>query len=285
MSDPSTLPVGPLPERIGAHFFASIFDTRGRAWHGPLLRFVSRLATFPVHAGVSDNRTLPTWSPRIDWTQPDGAFVHALVLDVDGGATIDEALARCSAWAFVLHSTWSHSDTAPRFRVVLPLARAVPTDGWEARWRVATASIGLPMDGCCKDHRRRYLLPASSGADSPTHGTVHLDRPALDLLPIGPPRHCREAVGPRSRLRIPWHVADRVRAARLRVDPESRRNVAALLQLSLSSDGNRATGALCPACGRPSVWFLVSPQRASNARCNHANSCGWTGPLTHLLAG
>jgi hypothetical protein len=65
-----------------------------------------------------------------------------------------------------------------------------------------------------------------------------------------------------------------------------RREVASRLGATVRGVGDteRADGVPCPGCGRPSAWFFLAPHRATRARCKHRKSCGWTGPLTDLLA-
>lgn len=244
---------------------------------------------------MADKRALPCWSPATPWANP--ASVGVLVLDVDGGTSIEEARARCASWATILHTTWSHAPEAPRFRVLLPLARPVPAAAWKARWAVAVEAIGLPVDRACCDARRRYLLPArpqktgtvcgpESAEGASWLAVADLDRPALDLLAVEPPAP-RQVRTPSRPVRVPWHQHQHVVCNRLRHDPGTRRRVAERLDAHLSGagPGERASGAVCPKCARPSAWFFVAPDRATSARCNHLDSCGWSGPLWELLPG
>jgi hypothetical protein len=74
---------------------------------------------------------------------------------------------------------------------------------------------------------------------------------------------------------------------RLLTDPASRERAAieAGAQLAGVDAERRATGIVCPACGRASVWFYLAPTRLRRARCNHRESCGWTGGVDELLVG
>jgi hypothetical protein len=86
-------------------------------------------------------------------------------------------------------------------------------------------------------------------------------------------------------VRVPHHRVEQALRRRL-AEPEVRREVADRLGATVrgAGDSERAEGLACPACGRPSAWFLLAPHRATRARCKHRTSCGWTGPLTDLLA-
>jgi len=48
--------------------------------------------------------------------------------------------------------------------------------------------------------------------------------------------------------------------------------------------GERMINLTCPVCRRRDAWFLIAPDRATWARCNHANTCGWAGPIWDLGA-
>lgn len=285
----STLPTGLMPDHIDAHFFRSLYDVTGRPWRGSVTRLAERMSAFPTRSGVTDKRTLPCWSPLAPWGDPDTALVGTLVLDIDGGTTVEEALDRCAGWALILHTSWSHREDAPRFRVLLPLARPVSPVEWKARWAVATATIGLPIDTICKNHRHRYLLPAAKASDAPRLSVVALNRPALDLLevPLPPPPVVPALRASRPYLHVPARLRDHAVRARLHSDPDSRERAAIELGARIvgASGASRATGITCPACGRASVWFYVAPSRLRRAQCNHRESCGWAGGLDELLVG
>ncbi len=285
----SVLPTGPLPVAVGVYFFTSLFDTGGLPWRGSHARLAERMSTFPVRKSVDDKRKLPCWSPCSPWGTPEAALVCALVLDIDEGTTVEEALDRCGQLALVLHTTWSHTEAAPRFRILLPLARPVPAALWTPRWQAATTAFGLRVDPACKDARRRYLLPATPAADAPRHYVVALNRPALDILDIPlPPEPAVPRVRiPRPELHVPARLRDQAVRARLMTDPDCRERAALELGAKLGGLGEqrRAGGIVCPRCGRPSVWFFIAPGRLRQARCNHRRSCNWAGRLDELLSG
>lgn len=283
----NSLPTGPLPDHIQAHFFRSLYDVTGQPWRGTTTRLAERMAEFPARSGVADKRTLPCWSPYAPWGDAGAAKVGALVLDIDGGTSVEEALDRCAGWAMLLHTSWSHREETPKFRVILPLARTVPPADWTARWEVGTSAIGLSLDTTCKDPRRRYLLPAAPAADAPRRSVVALDRPALDLLALQlpPPPAAMALRASRPELHVPARLRDRAVRSRLLSDPDSRERVAAEIGARLGGEGEqrRATDIVCPACARASAWFYIAPSRLRRAMCNHRKSCGWVGGLEELL--
>lgn len=68
----------------------------------------------------------------------------------------------------------------------------------------------------------------------------------------------------------------------LRFDPATRE--AEGLLLGGRKAGERMVKLRCPVCHRRDAWFFVAPERATWARCNHANTCGWAGPVWDLGA-
>ncbi len=276
---------GPCPPALAVHFFPNVFDRRAvprtLSWDA----LASRLRDFPVRDDIHDKRLLPCWAPA----ELDGrrvVAVTAVVLDVDDGATIAAAHDASGPFTVALHTSSRHTPEAPRFRLVLPLSQPVPGDRWTEAWRLAVDALGLHIDRSCANANRRYLLPARPRRDAPTHAEVPTTDQALDLLPLLPP--ATEAQHPphpaRRPVVVPARHLDRAVRRRLAWDPAARARLADRLGAALHGEGRtqRADGIPCPACGRPSAWFLLAPERATRARCKHHHSCGWTGPLTEL---
>jgi hypothetical protein len=250
---------------------------------------VRALTTFPV-LRVADKRALPGWSPALfapGATRRADAVraMSCLVLDVDDGDP-EAAFAPWSGLLVVMHTTWSHTPVAPRFRVVLPLARPVPADRWAEAWAWAAART-VAADPACKDPSRLYFRPAVPSAETPRDAQVQVGA-LLDLVAVlpdaPPPRHPPDAAA-RAVVRVPARLQTHAVATRLGHDPVVRERVAAELGAALVGEGDarRATHATCPGCGRPSVWFYVVPLRLRRARCNHRATCGWEGSLDALL--
>ncbi len=279
----------PSVQNLAISTFDHAWDTAPKPVRCSVGGLVRALTTFPVRA-VTDKRALPAWSPAI---YAPGAprradtvrAVSCLVLDVDDGDP-DAAFAPWPGALAVMHTTWSHRPEAPRFRLVLPLARPVPADRWGLAW--AWAAARAPgADPACKDPSRLYFRPALPGADAPHAARVQAGA-LLDLvgeLPEEPPpRHPPAAA--RAVVRVPARLRDHAVATRLAHDPTTRERIAEAAGASVVGLGadRRATHAPCPACGRPSVWFYLEPRRLRGARCNHRQTCGWEGALDALLA-
>lgn len=83
--------------------------------------------------------TLPCWAPA---TFKPGARrnskgvteLSCLVLDYDDGTDPESASAIWESWFHILHTSWSHTDERPRFRLVLPLASPCPIGFWPRLW-------------------------------------------------------------------------------------------------------------------------------------------------------
>lgn len=269
--------------------FENAWDNRPTPKCCTLAGLVRALTTFPV-IETANNMTLPAWSPA---RFANGAArksaavrdVSCVVLDFDAGDP-DNALSAWTGVLTVLHTTWSHTPEAPRFRVVVPLARPVPLARWSEAWTLAAARAP-GADPACKDPARLYFRPAIAKSEAPHFARVQ-DGALLDvmaLLPDDPPP-VTPAIGPaRAPLCVPARLREHAVSVRIAHDPDTRERIAADLGAAVTgaSDARRATQISCPACARPSVWFYLAPSRLRRARCNHRGSCGWVGPLDELL--
>lgn len=276
--------------RLHVSAFDNAWDNQPKPRETTVAGLVRALITFPVLA-VENKLALPAWSParfRRGAARKAGAVedVSCLVLDFDAGDP-DDALADWADHLVVMHTTWSHTPEAPRFRLVVPLARPVPLISWARVWAWA-AERAPGADVACKDPSRLYFRPALPRPDAPhrTEVLVGALLDVLDVLPEPPP------AAPAVRLHapelcVPSRLRDSAVRGRLMTDPESRERAAigAGATITGGTGLRRATGVVCPACGRASVWFYLAPTRLRRARCNHRSTCGWTGGLELLLAG
>ena len=132
----------------------------------------------------------PLWSParlRPGATRGDAAVldVHALVLDFDAeGVALGEAAARWPGYTRAGHTSWSHTDEAPRCRLVLPLLEPVPGRLWKATYaRVLELPEAAGADRAVLDPSRAYFLPAV-GAGGRFQATDYTGGAWLDLRPL-----------------------------------------------------------------------------------------------------
>ena len=282
--------------KVSVAYYRSTFEARdpkqlSLSWAA----LVRDMARFRPHHGSKDFRlrVAPLWSP-VKLREPrrlSSAVVEVscLVLDYDDEAalTVPQALARWDGFERCAYTTWSHSDEAPRCRVVLPLQRPVPGHLWADLYRSILADQGRGADPQCCDPSRAYYLPAVGSG-----GPHSADRRAgdwLDLLDrakaIADQRARREAIRAqqraqraaqaRARLQAPADMDRELRRA-LGDDRDARRALAERCGAELF-EGPRGTIARrlsCPSCGRAAVWFAIN---RGGAQCNHRVSCGWTG--------
>jgi hypothetical protein len=217
---------------------------------------------------------MPLWSPALyapETTKRGNNGVvgmGAIVLDYDSGVRPEEG---CASWTDVMHAwapSYQSTPEAPRWRLIVPVAADVAPDAWPHVWRWAAArSPGA--DEACKDLSRAYYVPCHPAEGEYRRG-IHHGR-LLDVSHIRPPPR----MAPTER-----RTEDRGARIEQERDPAWRAEVA--LRIGARVTGDRAKGAKCPGCGRPSVWWLLTPSTWSGAACDHRQSCGWSGGIGNL---
>lgn len=133
----------------------------------------ARLTRHTVRPATAEGKqsTGPLWSPTV---YAPGArrgalgveLVTCFVADIDDGASPADWMQHWVSadgqplrWA--MHSSFSSRTDAPRWRVVFPLSRAVPTSEWPAVWRKLNYTLlGGHCDPATKDPSRIYYWPA-----------------------------------------------------------------------------------------------------------------------------
>jgi hypothetical protein len=275
--------------RLDVSVFRHARDNRPQRLATSWDKLAARLCTAPVRR-VEQKLDLPAWCPAV-W--PEGVTrsaltvdaVSCMVLDYDDGTTIDQAHARWRDWPHVIHTSWSHQHAHHKFRVVLPLEEPVGRDLWPRAWAWAAGYSGLTIDPKCKDPGRIYFLPAVPRSDAPWD-CIRWEEPSrclalyerdLPELPLPPPLPPPPPPGVGGRRGDPDPITD---------DPDARRRVGLALggRVVERADGAVIRGVTCPSCGRPSVWWPLSPARKRKAECSHRNTCGWTGYPDQLAA-
>ncbi len=269
--------------------FNNIFSKKPQGWKGSSSSLIHLLGQFPAREDIEDKRKLPAWSPSIyEPSAPRGTAgivaVSCLVWDFDELPT-ELPAAPWDDCLQVWHSTWSHTDEDPRGRLIIPLASQVPLDLWSHAWK--WCSLFAPgADPSCKDAHRLYIRPARPKATSPMFFEVQ-PGPQFDLMAVlpPPPPPRRRTARRNSPVRVPARLQSHVIRRRLARDPQARERVAEALGATVAGCGDkvRAERVMCPNCGRQSAWFWITPDRQTRARCQHLNSCGWSGRLDELL--
>jgi hypothetical protein len=162
----SAPPEPPAPPSITVTFWPSRRATCGqRVGPGPWAQFVRELLAAP-EVGTS-KESLPGWSAAtFDGDRRSGTrvgLVYALVLDQDDGASLADVASVWRGTLAAIHSTWSHTARAPRWRIVVALSRPVTPAEHACVWTSAQArcaAAGLVIDASARDASRLWYVPA-----------------------------------------------------------------------------------------------------------------------------
>jgi hypothetical protein len=133
-------------------------DTQPRPYHVPWPSLAQRLCTYDERSSKDGRAWSPvTYRPGTTRGKANVDQVHALVLDVDHQALPLDLL---EGLEYTAHTTFSHSASDPRWRVILPLASSVDGSDWPAFWLRANAHFGGCVDPATKDSSRIFYLPS-----------------------------------------------------------------------------------------------------------------------------
>jgi len=148
------------------HTFAERYDRVGRPVTWDALQLL-QMVLCPVVGASKDG--LPLWGPTVyglPWLE-DGRMVcrrasnacllSMVVLDVDDGTDVD-ALIEPDTFC-IAHTSWSHTERLPKWRVVYPLAEPVAAEDWAQTWR-GIEHKWPSVDAATKDPSRMYYVPA-----------------------------------------------------------------------------------------------------------------------------
>lgn len=95
----------------------------------------------------------------------DVVNMTALVLDIDKDADIDRTRAALAGMECAIYTTKRSTPTAPRLRVILPLAAPVPARNWPGTYRQFAAALALPgLDACAEKLSQPFLAPPGGGS-------------------------------------------------------------------------------------------------------------------------
>lgn len=174
--------------------FTGKIDTTPREVSEPWTQIIKRLSKPAIRA----NKDGPLWSPATfkpaRRKKENVKAVSLLVLDIDGGMTIDQADAKlrelgAQACIYTTHShqriTPDHPIAEDCFRIVIALADPIGATDFPRLWEWANDFFDGKIDAGCKDASRMYYLPAIAhkGASFVFRNYIgdSLDWAALDL--------------------------------------------------------------------------------------------------------
>lgn len=87
-------------------------------------------------------------------------LIYCAVFDVEHHGPFEALREKLHGYAYLAHSSYSHTLEDPRFRIILPLASPVPADQWPHFWAKLNQWLGGINDPLTKDAARIYYLPS-----------------------------------------------------------------------------------------------------------------------------
>jgi hypothetical protein len=250
--------------------------------------------------------------------------ISMVTLDSDHGMPVHEAISRMPHIAWYIYTSRRHTEAAPRFRVVVPLARDVGPAHYRALWS-SLAELVPTADPKAQDAARLNFMPSLAPDGAPPSrwrsppGALLYDptvvlarqRHFAETSPATSPKapttaraSCDgalarssyaatlpsiAALGLRSGPTVsrPAHRDTEMTQRLRRIELAGNPIVRrdAAFQLGGRIHLDRSTKIMCPRCGRPSVWYYYDPSRRRVAQCDHLNTCGWSGTVHDLVEG
>lgn len=86
--------------------------------------------------------------------------ISMAVIDVDNGLPVEILIKQIEGYAYHIHSSFSHTLTNPKYRVILPLGQPIEAAEWNQTWLRINAWVGGINDPSTKDVGRIYFMPA-----------------------------------------------------------------------------------------------------------------------------
>lgn len=143
----------------------------------------------PVRPRTYEKKSLPCWSPALYGkgerrSNKNVKAVTALVYDFDHATEDPRKVAdkmKESNVQFILHTTWSHRPSEPRYRVILFLSRPLFCDEYAEAWENGLRSIGYDagVDRQARNISRHYALPAQVDGEEYVY-EANMDATPLD---------------------------------------------------------------------------------------------------------
>lgn len=152
--------------KFGLSFFSGCKDNAPK---GALLDWPDFCLRFSKHA-VRRQKDGPAWSPATFIpAQPRRNetvdMISFAVIDVDDGTPYADVEKRFDGFSFLVHSSYSHSEEKAKYRVIFPLANAIPAKEWHGVWERINKMAGGCNDASTKDLARIYYMPAHPVGD------------------------------------------------------------------------------------------------------------------------
>lgn len=271
-----------------------------------------RFVTMPRE--INEKKELPLWSParfisRTELTNQKVETVALAVFDIDEGLWF-EAHDSFSDYQYIAHTSFSHTPSKPKWRLIIPFEVPIPRHLWGFVWgklhKFFEEITNVSMDAACKDARRFYYLPAAG-----EHYKYHINEKGrtlgydLETLEIEYRyQREREAELKEERRREKERLADMPDYTRdfrkefindLKFERSWRESLGHRIGAKITTD--RAVHFTCPRCQRnDATFFYLDPvilwdsngeaySVNHKAYCFHKESCGGGRPTQWTLWG
>jgi hypothetical protein len=107
--------------------------------------------------------------------------VYFVALDCDGGVDFADAIVKLKGYEAVIHTTYSHTSSLPKFRAVLPLSHPIEPDQVKPLFDYMQAKFDNKLDPACMEPARLFYLPACPPDAVGAFQSIHLTGRLLDL--------------------------------------------------------------------------------------------------------
>jgi hypothetical protein len=142
--------------------FSNIKSVEAKQAHKSLRSITKQLST-PIESSQKDTFLIGPYKlgPTGKRANQNIESVSALVFDIDDpkGYTFDDIIALASDYFGVLHTTWSHTEEAPRYRLIIHLKHEIAAcDFTQVRdnFLFFNPELASIVDTACKDISRAY---------------------------------------------------------------------------------------------------------------------------------
>lgn len=200
----ATLQAGGLPSGKDGSQLISTRQEAARQGRDPEAALAQARDRLLYEAHHDAKRLIALWSPAcfVDGGRrqsEDVLHLSCLVYDYDAGTALEEAFAHWDGHFAAVHTTWSHTEVRPRFRVILPLARPVRAEDWDRVWTWGAARTEHTVDAAPKGRASTFALPAVASRDA-ARGSWLRPGELLDPVAMGLAAEAEPAPS------VPWTV-------------------------------------------------------------------------------
>lgn len=130
-----------------------------------VMRKVIKNLTTPIESTTKDTVMLGAYKLGLEPTRANKnvVSVSALVFDIDDPRhyTFDQLVEMACPYSGIIHTTWSHTEQKPRYRLIINLIRSIPAHEFEGTrdgFLFLNPKLEEIIDKACKDISRAYFL-------------------------------------------------------------------------------------------------------------------------------